>query len=101
MSRACSASVRFCRDDDTSSRTGLTPLHPPAPSVHHNSCTKLCGLSLLEEKLLEQFEIAQMVNLEPRDADEAQTLVPSLKARFEPEDVKEFIDELEEFAQTQ
>jgi hypothetical protein len=42
-----------------------------------------------------------MVNLEPRDADEAQTLVPSLKARFEPEDVKEFIDEIEEFAQTQ
>jgi hypothetical protein len=61
----------------------------------------LCGPSLLEEKLLEQFEIAQMVNLEPRDEEEAQTLVPSLKARFEPEDVKEFIDELEEFQQTQ
>lgn len=41
---------------------------------------------------LEEFEVAALCNIEPNDAEEAFTLIPSLAARFREDEIEEFLE---------
>eukprot|EP00164_Ancoracysta_twista_P008482 GFYU01012281.1.p2 GENE.GFYU01012281.1~~GFYU01012281.1.p2 ORF type:complete len:137 (-),score=33.30 GFYU01012281.1:60-470(-) len=49
---------------------------------------------LLENKGLEEFEMAQLANLNPETPEEAKILIPSLEKRFEDEDITTLLQDL-------
>eukprot|EP00743_Colponemidia_sp_Colp-15_P007204 GILK01007779.1.p1 GENE.GILK01007779.1~~GILK01007779.1.p1 ORF type:complete len:131 (-),score=31.88 GILK01007779.1:104-496(-) len=52
---------------------------------------------LLQKKNLEDFEIAALGNLNPEDAEEAKSLIPSLSRRVEDDSLNAILDDLRNF----
>ncbi|XP_031571865.1 DNA-directed RNA polymerase II subunit RPB4-like [Actinia tenebrosa] len=51
--------------------------------------------SLLGKKKLHKFELACLANLCPETAEEAKALIPSLEGRFDDEDLKQLLDDIQ------
>ncbi|XP_003739752.1 DNA-directed RNA polymerase II subunit RPB4 [Galendromus occidentalis] len=51
--------------------------------------------NLLQQKKLHKFELAQLANLCPETPEEAKALIPSLEGRFEDEDLREVLDDIQ------
>ncbi|KAM4813951.1 DNA-directed RNA polymerase II subunit RPB4-like isoform X1 [Urocitellus parryii] len=51
--------------------------------------------SLLRQKKLHKFELACLANLCPETAEESKTLIPSLRARFEDEELQQILDSIQ------
>ncbi|XP_060079942.1 DNA-directed RNA polymerase II subunit RPB4-like [Ylistrum balloti] len=51
--------------------------------------------SLLMQKKLHKFELAALANLCPENADEAKSLIPSLEGRFEDEELKQILEDIQ------
>jgi len=57
----------------------------------------LFSLSLLEEKGLEEYELAALANLSPEDPDEAKALIPTLGKKFNDEELSIILKDLASF----
>uniref|UniRef100_T1J3Q6 DNA-directed RNA polymerase II subunit RPB4 n=1 Tax=Strigamia maritima TaxID=126957 RepID=T1J3Q6_STRMM len=51
--------------------------------------------SLLTQKKLHKFELAQLANLCPDNPEEAKALVPSLEGRFEEDELSQILDDIQ------
>lgn len=51
--------------------------------------------SLLTQKKLHRFELAQLANLCPDNPEEAKALIPSLEGRFEDDDLRQILDDIQ------
>lgn len=51
--------------------------------------------SLLMQKKLHKFEVASIANLCPEAAEEAKALLPSLEGRFEDEELRIMLDDIQ------
>ncbi|CAL1298415.1 unnamed protein product [Larinioides sclopetarius] len=51
--------------------------------------------SLLTQKKVHKFELAQLANLCPETPEEAKTLIPSLEGRFEDEELRQILDDIQ------
>lgn len=51
--------------------------------------------SLLTQKKVHKFELAQLANLCPETADEAKALIPSLEGRFEDKELQQILDDIQ------
>ncbi|XP_033752121.1 DNA-directed RNA polymerase II subunit RPB4-like [Pecten maximus] len=51
--------------------------------------------SLLMQKKLHKFELAALANLCPENADEAKSLIPSLEGRFEDDELKQILEDIQ------
>lgn len=51
--------------------------------------------SLLTQKKVHKFELAQLSNLCPETPEEAKTLIPSLEGRFEDEELRQILDDIQ------
>jgi len=51
--------------------------------------------SLLMQKKLHKFELAQLANLCPDNPEEAKSLIPSLEGRFEDEELRQILDDIQ------
>ncbi|KAK3743411.1 hypothetical protein QZH41_011546, partial [Actinostola sp. cb2023] len=51
--------------------------------------------SLLGKKKLHKFELSCLANLCPETAEEAKALIPSLEGRFDDEDLKQLLDDIQ------
>ena len=49
---------------------------------------------ILTQKKLHKFEIAMMANLCPTSVEEARVLIPSLEGRYDDEELKQLLDDL-------
>ncbi|KAK8756231.1 hypothetical protein V5799_001063 [Amblyomma americanum] len=50
---------------------------------------------LLAQKKLHRFELAQLANLCPDNPEEARALVPSLEGRFEDDQLRQILDDIQ------
>jgi DNA-directed RNA polymerase II subunit RPB4 len=50
---------------------------------------------LLKDTELEPFEVAQLANLLPEKAEEAKSLIPSIQARQDDDDLQQVLNELQ------
>lgn len=50
---------------------------------------------MLQQKKLHKFELAQLANLCPENPEEAKALIPSLEGRFEDEDLRQLLDDIQ------
>ncbi|XP_059164339.1 DNA-directed RNA polymerase II subunit RPB4-like [Physella acuta] len=50
--------------------------------------------SLLMQKKLHKFELAALANLCPETAEEVKSLIPSLEARFEDDELQQILDDI-------
>ncbi|XP_021920750.1 transcriptional adapter 2-alpha-like [Zootermopsis nevadensis] len=53
------------------------------------------GFSLLMQKKLHKFELASLANLCPETPEEAKALIPSLEGRFEDEELRQILDDIQ------
>lgn len=51
--------------------------------------------SLLMQKKLHKFELAQLANLCPETPEEAKALIPSLEGRFEDDELRQILDDIQ------
>lgn len=51
--------------------------------------------SLLMQKKLHKFELAALANLCPETPEEAKALIPSLEGRFEDEELRQTLDDIQ------
>ncbi|GAB6019673.1 RNA polymerase B [Chamberlinius hualienensis] len=51
--------------------------------------------SLLMQKKLHKFELAQLANLCPDNPEEAKSLIPSLEGRFEDEELRQILEDIQ------
>jgi DNA-directed RNA polymerase II subunit RPB4 len=51
--------------------------------------------SLLSQKKLHKFELAQLANLCPETPEEAKALIPSLEGRFQDEELRLILDDIQ------
>ncbi|KAK9496390.1 hypothetical protein O3M35_013294 [Rhynocoris fuscipes] len=51
--------------------------------------------SLLTQKKLHKFELASLANLCPETPEEAKALIPSLEGRFEDEELRQLLDDIQ------
>ncbi|XP_015921253.1 DNA-directed RNA polymerase II subunit RPB4 [Parasteatoda tepidariorum] len=51
--------------------------------------------SLLTQKKVHKYELAQLANLCPETPEEAKTLIPSLEGRFEDEELRQILDDIQ------
>lgn len=51
--------------------------------------------NMLQQKKLHKFELAQLANLCPENPEEAKALIPSLEGRFEDEDLRQVLDDMQ------
>lgn len=51
--------------------------------------------SLLMQKKLHKFEFAQLANLCPETVDEAKAFIPSLEGRFQDDELKQMLDDIQ------
>lgn len=51
--------------------------------------------SLLMQKKLHKFELAQLSNLCPDNPEEAKSLIPSLEGRFEDEELRQILEDIQ------
>ncbi|XP_026285250.1 DNA-directed RNA polymerase II subunit Rpb4-like isoform X2 [Frankliniella occidentalis] len=51
--------------------------------------------NLLMQKKLHKFELASLANLCPETPEEAKSLVPSLEGRFEDEELRQILDDIQ------
>lgn len=51
--------------------------------------------TLLTQKKLHKFELAQLANLCPDNPDEARALIPSLEGRFEDDELSQILDDIQ------
>ncbi|XP_059167398.1 DNA-directed RNA polymerase II subunit RPB4-like [Physella acuta] len=51
--------------------------------------------SLLIQKKLHKFELAALANLCPETAEEVKSLIPSLEARFEDDELQQILDDIQ------
>nr|CAD7401185.1 unnamed protein product [Timema cristinae] len=51
--------------------------------------------SLLMQKKLHKFELASLANLCPETPEEAKSLIPSLEGRFEDEELRQILDDIQ------
>lgn len=51
--------------------------------------------SLLQSKKLHKFEVASLANLCPETPEEAKALIPSLEGRFEDEELRILLDDIQ------
>lgn len=51
--------------------------------------------NMLQQKKLHKFELAQLANLCPENPEEAKALIPSLEGRFEDEDLRQLLDDIQ------
>lgn len=49
---------------------------------------------MINDAGLEEFEMAQLVNLSPETTEEAKTLIPSLNGKKEDEELQRLLDDL-------
>lgn len=52
-------------------------------------------LSLLMQKKLHKFELAAIANLCPETTEEAKSLIPSLEGRFEDDDLRQVLEDIQ------
>lgn len=51
--------------------------------------------NLLTQKKLHKFELAQLANLCPDNPEEAKALIPSLEGRFEDDDLRQILEDIQ------
>ncbi|GFG28615.1 hypothetical protein Cfor_05660 [Coptotermes formosanus] len=51
--------------------------------------------NLLMQKKLHKFELASLANLCPETPEEAKALIPSLEGRFEDEELRQILDDIQ------
>ncbi|XP_046984085.1 DNA-directed RNA polymerase II subunit Rpb4 [Schistocerca americana] len=51
--------------------------------------------SLLAQKKLHKFELASLANLCPENPEEAKSLIPSLEGRFEDEELRQILEDIQ------
>ncbi|KAJ9599176.1 hypothetical protein L9F63_010353, partial [Diploptera punctata] len=51
--------------------------------------------NLLMQKKLHKFELASLANLCPETPEEAKSLIPSLEGRYEDEEMRQFLDDIQ------
>ncbi|XP_076358850.1 RNA polymerase II subunit D isoform X1 [Tachypleus tridentatus] len=64
-------------------------------SRYKNRETIAAVRSLLMQKKLHKFELAQLANLAPETPEEAKALIPSLEGRFEDEELRQILDDIQ------
>lgn len=68
------------------------------PSEHHCRTLTHDLPRVLTRKGLEEYEIASLANLAPENAEEAKTLIPSLKHKFTDEELDGVLNDLRNYS---
>jgi DNA-directed RNA polymerase II subunit RPB4 len=64
-------------------------------SRYKNRETIAAVRSLLTQKKLHKYELAQLANLCPETPEEAKALIPSLEGRFQDEELRHILDDIQ------
>ncbi|CAG2164011.1 unnamed protein product [Oppiella nova] len=64
-------------------------------SRYKNRETIAAVRSLLTQKKLHKYELSQLANLCPETPDEAKALIPSLEGRFQDEELRHILDDIQ------
>lgn len=64
-------------------------------SRFNNRETIATARSILNQKKLHKFEVAQIANLAPETPEEAKGLIPSLEGRFQDEELAQMLDDIQ------
>lgn len=64
-------------------------------SRYRNRETIAAVRSLLQQKRIHKFELAQLANLCPETPEEAKALIPSLEGRFQDEELRQILEDIQ------
>lgn len=64
-------------------------------SRYKNRDTISAVRSLLQQRKLHKFELAQLANLCPETPEEAKALIPSIEGKFQDEDLRHILDDIQ------